>query len=373
MSATSYRATIPTAWFIDPDHYRRELRAVWHREWLYVGREEDWPGAGAFQRVGIGDQQIIVTRAADGRLHAFHNTCRHRGAKLCEAESGSFDDGRIVCPYHAWAYGLDGRLLKAPRSTARDALRTEDFPLYRVALDAWRGFVFVNLDPVPRRSLAEALGEEAGHLAAWPLEDLRRVQRDVHELACNWKVFWENYNECYHCPGVHRDLVRLVPVYRTGFMEYADAGLPPADPARPGAMLRQGAETWSDDGAAHLPAFEGLGAADRDRGMTFSTFLPTMFIVAHVDYLRTVRLRPLGPERTELTVDWFVHRDHVDHPGLDVDRLASFARQVVAEDARVCELNQQGLRCARHEHGVLLEVEDYVYAFEQWLRERLTD
>lgn len=373
MSATSYRATVPASWFTDPDHHRRELRDVWYREWLCVGREEDWAEPGEFRRVGIGDQQVVVTRGESGELHAFHNTCRHRGAALCEAESGRFRGGRIVCPYHAWAYGLDGRLLKAPRTTERDALRTEDFTLYRVALEVWRGFVFVNLEQEPRRTLAEALGEEAGHLAAWPLEDLRRVQCDVHELACNWKVFWENYNECYHCPGVHRDLVRLVPVYGTGFMEYADAGLAPADLKRPSAMLREGAETWSDDGAAQLPPFEGLGADDRARGMTFSTFLPTMFIVAHVDYVRTVGVRPLGPEQTELTVEWYVHRDRVGHPALDVDRLASFARQVVAEDARVCELNQQGLRCARHERGVLLEVEDYVYAFEQWLRERLAD
>jgi Rieske 2Fe-2S family protein len=141
-------------------------------------------------------------------------------------------------------------------------------------------------------------------------------------------------------------------------MEYADAGKEPPDPQRPGAMLRPGAVTWSADGTTGLPWFAGLAAEDAERGMTFATFLPTMFMVAHVDYVRTVRVLPLGPQQTRLIVDWYVHRDVLGHPALDVERLTAFASQVVSEDAR-------------HERGVLLEVEDYVYEFEQWVRRRL--
>jgi Rieske 2Fe-2S family protein len=370
MKAESYRETLPAGWFYDADHYRRELRAIWYRDWLCIGREEDWPGEGDFRRLAVGDEQVIVTRAGDGRLHAFHNTCRHRGSVLCEAESGTFRAGRIVCPYHAWAYALTGELERVPRAMRADAIRLDDFPLYRVALESWRGFVFINLAAEPRCSLPEALAQEGGQVAAWPLEDLRRVHRATHQLACNWKIFWENYLECYHCPGVHPDLCRLVPVYRTGFMEYADAGQEP-DPQRPHAMLRPGAVTWSTDGSTDLPWFKGLGQADSERGMTFATCQPTMFLVAHIDYVRTVRVLPLGPEQTGLTVDWYVHRDVLGHPALNIDRLIAFGSQVVSEDARVCELNQQGLRCGRHERGVLLEVEDYVSEFEQWVLRRL--
>jgi Rieske 2Fe-2S family protein len=370
MDSQGYRETLPANWFFDADRYQRELEAIWYRDWLCLGREEDWPETGDFSRHRIGDQQVIVTRAGDGALHAFHNTCRHRGSVLCESDSGRFEGGRIVCPYHAWSYSLAGELERAPRSTDADSIRLADFPLYRVSLDCFRGFVFVNLDEQPACSLQEALSQEAASVAAWPLEDLRRVHRSTQRLACNWKIFWENYLECYHCPGVHPDLCRLVPIYRTGFMEYADAGRQ-ADPQRPHAMLRPGAVTWSTDGGTPLPWFEGLGAADAERGMTFATWQPTLFLVAHVDYVRTVRVMPLGPEQTGLTVDWYVHRDVLGHPGLDVNRLIAFGSQVVSEDARVCELNQQGIRCGRHERGVLLEVEDYVYEFEQWVRRRL--
>lgn len=374
MPGDTYRASLPASWFYDPGHYLEELRAIWMRDWLCVGRKEDWPEPGDFRRLRLGDQQILVTRGTDGSLHAFHNTCRHRGSLLCDTDAGRFPGNRIVCPYHAWVYGLEGELQRAPRSTERDALRLEDFPLYRVALDSWGGFVFVCLEETPSVPLDSFLGAEAANVAAWPLADLRRVHQQTHRAACNWKVFWENYLECYHCAGVHPELCRLVPLYRSGYMDYDDAGLAPGDrpdPARPDAMLRPGAVTWSADGQTGLPWFDGLGVTDREAGMIFASFPPTMFLVAHVDHVRTVRVLPLGPERTELKVDWYLHRDNLQHPALDIDRLTAFASQVVREDRRACELNQAGLRSDRHRGGVLLELEDYVYEFEQWVRERL--
>jgi Rieske 2Fe-2S family protein len=136
-------------------------------------------------------------------------------------------------------------------------------------------------------------------------------------------------------------------------------------------MLRPGAVTWSSDGEAVLPWFAGLGEKERQAGMTFASFAPTLFLVAHVDYVRTVGVLPLGPEETGLTVDWYVHRELLDHPALDVETLVAFGSQVVREDARVCELNQAGIRCDRHAGGVLLQLEDHVYEFEQWVREKL--
>jgi Rieske 2Fe-2S family protein len=370
MSAERYRETLPAAWYYEPEQYRRELQSIWYRQWICLGRAEDWAEPGDFHRLRIGDQQILVTRAEDGALHAMHNSCRHRGSIVCTEDSGRFERGRIVCPYHAWTYALNGQLLRAPRATAGSGLRVEDFPLYRVALATWRGFVFVNLSADPEMALDQALAQEAAKVAKWPVEELRRVHRVRHRLACNWKIFWENYLECYHCPSVHPDLCRLVPVYSTGYESYAAAGREP-DPARPLSMLRPGAVTWSNDGTTRLPWFEGLGENERAAGMTFADFMPTLFLVAHVDYVRTVQVLPAGPEQTDLTVDWYVHRDVLDHPELDVSALVGFGDNLVREDARVCELNQQGLRCNRRDHGVLLDLEEPVYEFNQWVRRAL--
>jgi len=374
MNDGKYRKTLPAGAYYDPLNHRRELQSIWYRQWLCIGRADDWMDPGEFRRVRVGAEQVIITLAEDRSLHAFHNTCRHRGSQLCAADSGTFSNGRIVCPYHAWSYSLKGELRHAPRTTPSDSIELQDFPLYPVALEVWRGFVFINLDPA-NRTLEQALGAEADNLAAWPLEDLRRVHQEKHCLAANWKIFWENYLECYHCPGVHPDLCQLVPIYREGWFDYRDARPETAreSPLNPVAdqlhtMLRPGAVTWSDDGTTELPWFRDLGERERAAGMTFSTFVPTMFLVAHVDYVRTVRVLPVGPQETELNVDWYVHRDVVGHPKLEVERLTNFGSRVVREDARVCELNQQGILCGWHEHGVLLERENHVFEFQQWVR-----
>ena len=119
-----------------------------------------------------------------------------------------------------------------------------------------------------------------------------------------------------------------------------------------------------------LPPFEGLTDAERAEGMHYADSVPGAFVVAHQDYVRSVHMLPVGPEQTLLTVNWYVD-GALDLNGLDVERLVSFARTVVLQDARVCELNQQGLHCIGHESGVLVPQEEWVFAFHQWLRERL--
>lgn len=363
-------ATLPSSWYFDPDHFYRELESIWYRDWVCLGHETEWAEAGQFRRFRLGDQQFFVTRDRSGALRAFHNTCRHRGAELCQAQAGRFPAGRVVCPYHGWAYGLDGELLALPKTMQAEDFDRDDFPLYPVALDTWRGFVFVNLDPAPRQTLTEAVGDEAHWLERWPLETLALAYRDEHDIACNWKIFWENYNECCHCPVVHKDLVRLVPHYGKGLNERHD--LPEDSPLRTRpSPLADGAVTWSENGQTDLPWFEGLGEAERAAGMTFSTVLPGIFLVGHVDYLRTVRVLPRGPERTRLVVDWFVAPEAINRGELDVERLIAFGNQVVREDALVCEINQRGLHSRAHRQGVLTPPEYDVLEFQTWVRGRL--
>ncbi len=366
---TLQRATLPSWAYRDADRFRRELDAIWQREWLFVGHGSEWPGAGDFQVIAVGDQEVIVTRDRAGQLRAFHNTCRHRGAQLCQAHRGRFPAGRLVCPYHGWAYGLDGNLLSTPPAHRPEHFDHGDYPLYPVALQEWRGFVFINLDAGTRLPVADAFGSESETLTAWPLEDLVVVHREDHEVACNWKVFWENFLECYHCPGVHPDLCRLVPLYGEGVTDPAD--LPDGHPLKStDDVLRPGAVTWSPDGAALGRAFEGLDEAERRAGMTFTTGMPGVFIVAHLDYVRTVRVLPLAPETTRLSVTWLLSPEAAaDDP--DIEQLTAFGRQVVLEDARICEINQRGLRSRAHAAGVLMPPEHDVAAFHDWLRERL--
>src|SRR5262245_13249389 len=118
---------LPAAWYHDPAHYARELEAFWYRRWIAVAREEEVPNPGDWRTVRIGTQSLVLARGEDNAIRAFHNVCRHRGSVLCTAESGSFARNRIVCPYHAWTYNLEGRLVNTPRR-----METPDFDMRKL-------------------------------------------------------------------------------------------------------------------------------------------------------------------------------------------------------------------------------------------------
>ena len=364
--------TLPSTWYFDAGHYRREIDAIWWQEWLCVARESEFDTPGDFRIVRVAGQQVLITRTTSGSLRAFHNTCRHRGSLLCETGAGQFAQQRIVCPYHAWTYSLEGELLRTPRKPDAEGFRAEDHSLYPVLLETWGGYVFINLAEQASTRLTSMIAADCAALGHWPLEKLSLAHQEVHTVQCNWKVFWENFLECYHCPNVHQDLCRLVPLYGEGLNSPDD--LPAGSPLRPapgGSRLRPGAVTWSPDGQTKLPTFPGITDAEKAVGMTFANLWPSVFVVAHVDYVRSVHVLPLGPEQTQLTVNWMLLPEVLRSGEVDIARLTSFGRQVVMEDARVCALNQQGLHSLRHRHGSLAPQEYDVLAFDNWVRNRL--
>ena len=157
-------ATLPSEWYFDEDHYEQELRAVWYRDWICVGRLEQIPEPGDYFLWSVSNQQLIVTRDNEGRPRAYYNTCRHRGSVLCTEQHGRFRNGRIICPYHTWTFDLDGKLVSTPFRVDSNDFDFADYPLYGVPLDTWGGFIFVCLDEKPGKSLAEFLGSEADGL-----------------------------------------------------------------------------------------------------------------------------------------------------------------------------------------------------------------
>jgi len=367
------QASLPTHWYIDRDHYQRELDAIWYRDWIAVGRTEQIPLHGDYFVARIGTQQVIVTLDGDGKLRAFHNTCRHRGSILCTEQQGRFRNGRIICPYHTWTYGLDGQLLATPFKVESEDFDADNYPLYEVGIDTWRGFIFICLDENPSLSLIEQLGDEADQLATWPLEDMTIVHEDVVELDCNWKIYWENFNECYHCPRIHPELCKVVPLYGKGVQAEYQLGL--RDPGDEGRSEEPGVAddmtTWTIDGKSALPEIPGLDEEKKNKGMWFATFLGSMYIVAHPQYARAVRLKPLGPERTELVVSWLLLPGVAESHPEDVLHMQSLAMLVIEQDGKACEWNQQGLHSRRHEQGVLVPQEDGVVWVHDWVRTRL--
>lgn len=371
---TRLEPTLPSASYWDETSYSRDLEAIWYRNWIFACREADLAEPLAFRRFRIGAQEIFILRDETGTLRAFFNTCRHRGSQLCRQESGRLKARLITCPYHAWSYTLQGNLARVPSKALPDGFDKADYPLYPVALTIWRGFVFVNLAETPETSEQTLFDPASGDLTNWPLEDLVSGHAFTKVMNCNWKVFWENFNECLHCPGVHKDLSKLVPIYGRGLMTRQDdpEWMHHADNDAPefSGKLRPGAETWSRDGIAHGPVFSGLTDADREAGQTYVTSLPSMFVVGHVDYVRVVRLVPLGPEQTELTAEWLFLPEAVAAPQSDIDNIIAFGKQVLEEDAAICETNQLGLRARPHRAGVLMPEEYELARFHVWVKEQ---
>src|SRR3954465_11301924 len=268
---------LPAAWYYEPAHYARELEAFWYRQWIAVARAEELAAPGDWRMVRIGTQSIVVLRTDQGDPPAFPNPCRHRGSVLCTEETGNFARRRIVCPYHAWTYDLQGALIATPRRMETPDFDLRDFPLLQVQAGSWGGFVFVNLadDAAP---LGQALGELPSRFARYGFERLRIGKRIVAEVRANWKLLAENFSECFHCPPVHPELCRVVTAYR----EAGAWGLRQRAEEKP--EYKPGAATLTMDGTSRLPVFSSLNEKEKQTIYIAEMLPPNLFLNIQPDY-----------------------------------------------------------------------------------------
>jgi Rieske 2Fe-2S family protein len=372
---TEHTQGLPADAYYDPRQYERELQRIWYRNWVYVGRSSDLARHRAFRTFELGDQKILLVRDDQGAAAGLsQHLPASRGGPVPRIRRSMLRAGTIICPYHAWVYNLQGDLLRTSSKAHASGFDVADYPLYKISVREWNGFIFVALDRQPaavREDLRPA-AESARCLAA---RGTGRGPRAAEDHRSNWKIFWENYNECLHCPGVHPQLSQLVPIYGRGLLEERDdpqwrAHAADADPKFKGG-LRSGAATWSLDGKITGIPFPGLSEADREAGHIYMTSLPSVFLVGHIDYVRVVRLLPLGPERTELRVEYLFSPQTLADPAFDMRNVVDFTNTVMTEDAQVCELNQRGLRAGPHVRGVVMPEEYVIRQFHDWVRAEL--
>jgi glycine betaine catabolism A len=368
-------STLPSEQYYSPQHFDHELQKIWYRNWVYLCRSQTLPEPLDYRTFQIGTQPFLVLRDEGGELRGFFNTCRHRGSLLCSQAQGHLRAKALTCPYHSWTYDLRGKLARIPTHSRPQLIELGNMSLYPIAVMEWNGFLFANLHAQAPTPFEAVLDDGIESLAHWPLTELLVGHTRSWVLRCNWKVFWENYNECMHCPNVHPALTSLVPIYGRGIMAERDdphwrEHAYSADPKYKGGV-RVGAETWSSNGKAGLYRFQGLTDEERRRGYHFVTAIPSLYLVGHVDYVRAVRLWPLGPEQTELQAEWLFPREALADPAFDMHNSIDFVARVIEEDGTACELAQRGLHSAPHRSGVLLPEEYEVHRFHNWLRSEL--
>ena len=350
--------TLPAAYYTDETYFRREMERLFARMWVYAGRVEEIEKPGHFVLRELLGESIILTSNAEGKPRAFHNVCRHRGTRLCSAHAGTFA-GSIQCPYHAWTYDLNGRLIGAPHMEEVPHFRKADYPLHAVHADEWDGHLFINLSPSPA-PLREQLASLPGKFTPWRMQDLRRGHRIVYDLKANWKLIIQNYNECLHCPNLHPALNKLSH-YLSGENEPLNATY------MGGRMdLRPGVDTLTMDGKCSRAFLPGLPAEDVRRVYYYAIF-PNMLLSLHPDYMLVHTLWPLAPDRTINVCEWHFHPKELARPDFDPKDAVEFWDMTNRQDWLVCELSQQGISSRAYTPGPYSNREDLLYAFDRFI------
>lgn len=332
-----------------------ELEHLFAREWVCVGRTAGMREAGMQRAVRAGSATVLLTRDESGALHAFHNVCRHRGHELLG--SGESAQHRYIrCPYHAWAYRLDGSLRATPNFDDLpddDPVRTG---LVAVPVTEWRGWGFVNLrgDAAPLMSFVDDLD---GWAAGYTPEDLVPVAGHAYEVQANWKVITENYHECLHCPSIHPQLVKL---------SASDSGTTCAPRGRwvGGTMdLRDEVATMSltGRGGRRLPQVDGRAL----REVVYVSLFPNLLISMHPDYVMTHRLEPLAADRTAVECQWLSVADNADGSLAAAIEFWDITNQ---QDWSACESVQRGAASVAYRPGPLGYQEGSVAQFVETVR-----
>lgn len=364
MTPETPRLTLPSSYYTDPAHFRRELQRFFGELWVCAARVEDLAAPGSYVLREIAGESLILTRDRTGAFRGFYNVCRHRGTALCTEAKGTFAD-RIQCPYHAWTYGLDGRLLSAPHMEGAPGFRRDDIALAPIHVDVWEGHVFVSLADAPS-PLREQIGALAGKFRPWGMYELRRAYRQTYDVKANWKLVISNYSECLHCPVIHPGLQKLSH-YMTGDNE------PPTPTWLGGRMeLRPEVGTMSRDGRLRRAALPGL-SADEQRHVYYYALLPNLLLSLHPDYVMTHLLWPRAADRTEIWCEWHFHPREFDRPGFDPADAIDFWDDTNREDWRVSELSQRGISSRAYQPGFFSPREGLLWEFDRIVRERMGD
>jgi Rieske 2Fe-2S family protein len=352
--------TLPADYYVSADYFARELDLLFRRMWICAGRTEEIAEPGQFVVRELPGDNVVITRGESGALHAFHNVCRHRGTRLCTETSGRFS-GSIQCPYHAWTYALDGRLLGAPHMEDAPQFRKDDYPLHRVLVDDWDGHLFINLGGRPA-PLAEQLADLPSKFTSWRMSELRLGHRIVYDVKANWKLIVQNYNECLHCPNLHPALNRLSH-YLSGENEPLRATY------MGGRMdLRPGIATLSMDGSCPRAFLPGLSGDDQRRVYYYAVF-PNMLLSLHPDYMLVHTLWPVAPGRTINVCEWHFHPEELRRPDFDASDALEFWDMTNRQDWHVCELSQEGIASKAYTPGPYSNREDLLYAFDRMIVE----
>ncbi|AAX74784.1 hypothetical protein P053_01163 [Brucella abortus 01-4165] len=377
--------------YTDPDYYKLDLENIFYKDWLFVGHDCELPKTGSYMTVQIGAYPVIIVRDAQGGIRAFHNSCRHRGSRICSAEKGTA--AKLVCPYHQWTYELDGRLLFA-RQVGPD-FKPADYGLKAVHCETVAGYIYICVaEEAPDFAAFRNLVEP--YLAPHNIKDAKVAFESSIIEKGNWKLVWENNRECYHCAANHPELCRTYPEAPTatgvqGVMEdpeinqlwksCASIGLPARfNISEDGRyritripLLRDAVSYTMSGKAAVKKSLSDKVAGSTNIGAMLLFNYPSTWNHLMADHAISFRVLPISAEETLVTTKWLVHKDAVEGVDYDLDELTHVWIQTNDQDRKIVEENAVGIHSPAYQPGPYsVEHEGGVMQFLEWYTNTMT-
>ena len=370
---------LPQALYNSDDAFAFDMEAIFRPSWLMVGFDVELPNPGSWMATTVGSWPILLTRDRGGDLHGFHNSCRHRGSRLCAPGKGG--SARIVCPYHRWTYELSGELVHASRMP--DDFVTADHPLAPIHVRNVGGVICVCLAQAapPLEDFEAAM---APLLAPHRLSHAKLAFESTLVEKANWKLVMENARECYHCAVAHPELANSFPVTATAHFNYGDdsrqevflarlaaLGLPGGPVEGDGwqavrFILNEGFTSMTVDGrhaVKRLMCETGGG----DIGSLRWAMEPNSFAHATADHVFMFSAMPVGPRETVVTSKWLVHAEAKEGVDYDVQDIIRLWTQTNMQDRGLVETNQLGVDSLGYSPGPYSpEAESLTMGFTDW-------
>jgi glycine betaine catabolism A len=385
IAARQPKHTLPQDFYVDPDVFAFDLAAIYGQNWILAGFEAEVPEPGSYLALPVGQSPVVVVRGQDGALRGFYNSCRHRGAQICEHGRGS--GSWLTCRYHQWTYGLDGKLANAPRMTAD--FDADAHGLRPIHVETVAGSIYVCLAEQPPR-FADFREHVGPLLAPHNLTNAKLAFESTLVERANWKLVMENARECYHCAARHPELALSFPVRGRRPVQFADVQRFERFRSR---MAEVGLETGPVEGewwqAMRFPLNDGMvtlsmdgrlscgklmcDVANGDIGSMRWSLEPHCFAHATSDVTFMFSAMPTGPQETVVTSKWLVHKDAVEGVDYRVDELIELWTRTNLQDRDLCETNQRGVNSLGYIPGPYSEeAEALVMRFVDWYCDEAT-
>lgn len=362
-SALGTATGLPARCYISPEIFALEREHILLRNWFFVARTEELPHPGDYRAIETVGGPVLLTRDETGELHAFANTCRHRGCILLE---GRGNKRSVVCPYHAWTYRLDGRLRAAPGMQAVPGFVLDEYGLLPVRKAVWEGCLFLNFDDAAP-DLASHLGDFPALLASHRFGDMICTWRDEIDVACNWKLLLENAMESYHTAFVHAATVGAQTT-----VTFPTHGEWHAIQVQSRTSIATLDQSGGQSGGPPFPPIAGL-SDQAQQGAFFTVIEPMTQFACAQDSMWWLVVRPVAVDRTVLSLGGCFPRDTVALPDFAARAQAYYHRwrRVAEEDVGILEKQQRGLRSHKYRPGPSSSRDDVVHAMNDWICARL--